>query len=185
MHGLSLPSPCPSFNSFWLLHDLGFSLAAELRDAREARCSSTVLQKSHELPQNCSLERFGRPRCSPISSSARSAPEGRIHFRRCTELLQSPSPARAKAASRVVPLLLQVARSTGVVLPVPALQLGLASRGPRVGAVACTRSWAPQLCQHLAGCWSSSHSTGREQVPGTGGVRPAAASERVLFVKPT
>lgn len=38
MHGL--PSPCPSFNSSWLLHDPGCSLAAELRDAHEARCSS-------------------------------------------------------------------------------------------------------------------------------------------------
>lgn len=79
-------------------------------------------------------------------------------------------------------LLLQVAGSTGVVLLDSTLQLGLTSRGPTVGVVSRTHSWAPQLCQRLAGCWSSSHSAGWEQVPGAGGVRPAAA-ERVLFVK--
>lgn len=111
-------------------------------------------------------------------------------YGKCVKLLPSCFLAARKVVSHFVALAIQVAgqqvyQSAAAGLSSAAqhtLQFGLLSKGPGVGVLTCTHSWRPWPGQCPMGCWSSTHRTGREQIPGTGGMRLTAA-EQVLLVK--
>lgn len=117
-------------------------------------------------------------------------PKNGCSYRKCVKLLPSPFLADRKVVSHFVALVIQVAdqqvhQSAAAGLSStaqPTLRFGLLSKSPGVGVLTCTHSWRPWLGQCPMGCWSSTHRTGREQIPGTGGMRLTAA-EQVLLAK--
>lgn len=123
-------------------------------------------------------------------SPLKHTPKNGCTFGKCVKLLPSPFLADRKVVSRFVALVIQVAgqqvhqRATAGLSSTaqPTLQFGLLSKGPGVGVLTHTHSWRPWLGQCTVGCWSCTHRTGREQIPGTGGMRLTAA-EQVLLVK--
>lgn len=106
-----------------------------------------------------------------ISSTTKTHPEEWMHLM-CKLLAITFSKLWEKQCPHLVTLVIQVAgqqvhQSGSVGLSstaLDALQFGLLSKGPGVGVLTCTHSWRPWLGQCPMGCWSSPHSTGREQI---------------------